>query len=64
MIGNHSGTYNRVNRKALWNGLRIYNVVGQLMEGMKAFYREANACVKVEGGELSDSFVVGVRVRQ
>ncbi len=33
------------------------------MEGIKDFYREANACVKVDG-ELSDSFTVGVGVRQ
>ncbi len=33
------------------------------MEGLKAFYREVNACVKVDG-ELSNSFAVGVGVRQ
>ncbi len=33
------------------------------MVGIKAFYREANACVKVDR-ELSDSFTVGVEVRQ
>ncbi len=33
------------------------------MEGIKAFYREANVCVKVDG-ELSDSFAVGEGVRQ
>ncbi len=33
------------------------------MEGIKAFYREANTCVKVDG-ELSDSFAFGVGVRQ
>ncbi len=36
---------------------------GQLIKGIKTFYREANACVKVDG-ELSDSFAVGVGVRQ
>ncbi len=55
--------YNRVARKALWNVLKIYGVGGQLMERIKASYREANACVKVDG-ELSDSFAVGVGVRQ
>ncbi len=45
------------------NVLKIYGVGGQLMEGIKAFYREANACVKVNG-ELSDSFATGVGVRQ
>ncbi len=52
--------YDRVDREALWNILKIYGVGGQLMEGIKAFYREANACVKVDG-ELSDTFGVQVR---
>ncbi len=57
--------YDRVDRKALWNVLkiRVYGVGGQLMEGIKAFYRGANACVKIDG-ELSDGFGVGVGVRQ
>ncbi len=54
--------YDRVNRKAVWNVLKIYSVGWELMEGIKAFYREANACVKVDG-ELSYSFTVGVGVR-
>ncbi len=33
------------------------------MEGIKAFYRKVNACVKIDG-KLSDSFAVGVGVRQ
>ncbi len=33
------------------------------MEEMKAFYREANACVKTDA-ELSNSFAIGIRVRQ
>ncbi len=33
------------------------------MEGIKAFYWEVNACVKVDGG-LSNSFEVGVGLRQ
>ncbi len=55
--------YDMVDREALWNVLRIYGVGRQLMEGIKAFYREANACVKIDG-ELSDSFGVRVGVRQ
>ncbi len=37
--------YDRVNREALWSVLRIYDVGGQLLKGIQAFYREANACV-------------------
>ncbi len=54
--------YDRDARKALWQVLRICGVGGQLLEGMKAFYREANVCVKVDG-ELDD-FEIGVGVRQ
>ncbi len=32
--------YDRVDRKALWDVLKIYGVGGQLMEGIKVFYRE------------------------
>ena len=52
----------RVDRKALWNVLRMYSVGGQLLEGIQAFHKRAIACVRVDG-ELSDSFDVGVGVR-
>ncbi len=45
--------YDRVNREALWGVLQIYDVGGQLLKGVQAFYREANACVRV-GGEFSE----------
>lgn len=35
--------------EALRNVLQIYGVGGRLMEGIKAFYGEARACVKVDG---------------
>ena len=40
----------------LWNILKIYGVGGQLLWGIKAFYREASACVRVDG-ELSESIL-------
>ncbi len=49
--------YNKVSREALWNILNIYGVKGQLLEGIKAFYREASACVRVWENE---SFAVGI----
>ncbi len=45
--------YDRVDREALWSVLRIYGVGGQLLKGIHAFYREANACVRV-GGKFSE----------
>ncbi len=53
----------RVDREALLNVLKIYGVGGQLLKGIQAFYREANACVKMEG-KYSESFAVEVGVRQ
>ncbi len=46
-----------------WSVLQIYDVGGQLLKGIQAFYREANACVRV-GGKFSESFAVEVGVRQ
>ncbi len=43
--------------------LKIYGVSGQLLKGIQAFYREANACVRV-GGKFSESFAVELGVRQ
>ena len=36
---------------------------GQLLGGPKAIYREASSCVKMDG-KLSESFPIGVGVRQ
>ncbi len=55
--------YDRVDREALWSVLKIYGVGGQLLKGIQAFYKEANACVRV-GGEFSESFTMAVGVRQ
>ncbi len=43
--------------------LKICGVGGQLLKGIQAFYRVANACVRI-GGEFSESFSVKVGVRQ
>ncbi len=55
--------YDKVGKETLWNVVKIYGVGGQLMEGIKAFYKEANACVKIDG-QLNDSYAIGVGVRQ
>lgn len=55
--------YDKVDRQALWNVLKMYGVRGKLMEGIKVFYRETNVCVTVDG-KLSDSFGFGVGVKQ
>ncbi len=55
--------YDRVDREALWSVMRIYGVGGQLLKGIQAFYREANACVRMRG-KFNESFAVEVGVRQ
>ncbi len=40
----------------------MYGVGGQLLEGIKSFYENASASVRVSG-ELSESFNIGVGVR-
>ncbi len=55
--------YDRVDRKGLWETLRVYGMGGQLLEGVRSFYENASASVGVNG-ELSESFMVEVGVRQ
>ncbi len=54
--------YDRVDRKGLWETLRVYGVGGQLLEGVRSFYENASASVQVNR-ELSESFNVEVGVR-
>ena len=55
--------YNRVDRKAMWNVLRLYGVGGKLLKAVKSLYVGSKACVRV-GNELSDWFEVRVGLRQ
>ena len=55
--------YDKVDWDALWEVLKIYGVGGQLLQGIKAFYQNASACVRIDG-ELSESFGIRVGVRQ
>ena len=55
--------YDRVDRKALWDVMKIYGVGGKLLRAVQAFYENSRACVKVDG-ECSESFGINVGVRQ
>ena len=44
--------YDRVNREALWQVLRMYDVWGKLLNGIKSMYVNSLACVRVKGGEI------------
>ena len=43
--------YNRVNRKAVWQVLRIYDVGGKLLSGFKNMYIDSLACIRMKWGE-------------
>ncbi len=46
--------YDRIEWTAMWDVLKVYGVGGSLMNGVKAFYKDAKAHVKVNG-ETSES---------
>ena len=55
--------YDRVNREALWQVLRIYDVDGKLLNTIKDMYINSLACVRVKGSE-SECFRIDSGVRQ
>ena len=55
--------YDRVNIEALWQVLRMYDVGGKLLNGIKSMYVNILACVRVKGGE-SVCFRIDSCVRQ
>ena len=54
--------YDRVHREVLWLMLRMYNVGGKPLNGIKSMHVNSLACVRVKGGD-SECFrtVSGVR---
>ena len=55
--------YDRVDRSAMWQVMRIYGIGGKVLRSIMSFYDEGKACVRV-GGVVSDSFEVTVGLRQ
>ena len=55
--------YDRIDRNALWQVLRIYGVGGNLLRAVQSFYDESRACVRGESG-VSEWFDVNVGLRQ
>ena len=43
--------YDRINREAPWEVLRMYDVSGKLLNGIKSMYGNSLACVRVKGSE-------------
>ena len=55
--------YDRVDRDAMWNVLRLYGIGGRLLRGVKSLYVGSKACVK-GGNEVSEWFPVRVGLKQ
>ena len=55
--------YDRVNREALWQVLRMYDVGVKVMNGIKSMYVNSLASVRVKGGE-NECFRINSGVRQ
>ena len=43
--------YDRANRVALWQMLRMYDLGGKRLSGIKSMYMDSSACVRVKRGE-------------
>ena len=43
--------YDRVNREVLWQALRMYDVGGKQLNGIKNMHVNSQAYVRVKGGE-------------
>ena len=43
--------HDRINRKALWQALRMYDVVGKRLNGIKSMVIKSLVCVRVKGDE-------------
>ena len=56
-------TYNKANREALWQVLRMYDVGDKLLIGIKSMYFDSSACVRVKGDE-SEQFRIDSGTRQ
>ena len=55
--------YDRVNKEALWQVLRMYEVGGKPLGGVKSKYVDSLVCVRVKGGE-SEWFRIDCGVRR
>ena len=55
--------YDKVNRKGVWEVLKVYGVGGRNLEAVKSFYDDCEACVRVENEE-SELFKGNVGLRR
>mgnify|MGYP000675205646 CR=1 FL=1 len=55
--------YDRVDRDALWQVLRLYGVGDKLLKAVQSLYVDSKVCVRI-GNKVNEWFSVNVRVRQ
>ena len=54
--------YDSVNRNSLWEELRMYDVGGKLLNGIKSMYVNSVACIRIKGE--SECFRINSGMRQ
>ena len=54
--------YDRVDREAMWDVLRIYGMGERLLQVVKSMYAGSKACVRV-GSEISDCSLLGDSIK-
>ena len=51
--------YDAIDRRGMWQMLRVYGVIGKLLKAVQSFYVDSRACVWV-GNDVSEWFPVNV----
>ncbi len=54
--------YDKIDRKAMWQVLQVYGVVGELLRAVESFYKDGEVCVRV-GREEEEYFPVKIGLR-
>ena len=57
-------SYDRVNRESLWQVLRMYDIGGKLLVGIKSMYVDSLTCVRLKGSVSSERLRIDSGVRQ
>lgn len=55
--------FDKLEWTAMWDVLKVYGVDGRMLKGVKAFYKNGKACIRV-GEEMSENFGIQEGVRQ
>ena len=54
--------YGTIDRRGMWQMLRVYGVRGKLLKAVQSFYTDSRACIWVRN-DVSEWFPVNIRSR-